>query len=76
MYPDTPGARFDHAYYRARHMPPVRARLRDKCRDYTVDKGLDGIPNCTDEQLYRAFPRQSAVGPAAAGPFRHRRATS
>lgn len=23
MYPNTPGARFDHAYYRDKHMPLV-----------------------------------------------------
>ena len=30
MYPAREGARFDHAYY------------RDKCRSYTVDRGLAG----------------------------------
>jgi len=42
MYPNTPGARFDHEYYRDKHMPLVKARLGDACRFYTVDKGLAG----------------------------------
>ena len=27
MYPNTPGARFNHAYYRDNHMPMVKARM-------------------------------------------------
>ena len=42
MYPNTPGARFDHGYYRDKHMPLVKARLGDGCKFYTVDKGLAG----------------------------------
>lgn len=42
MYANKVGARFDHAYYRDRHMPLVKARLGDACRFYTVDKGLAG----------------------------------
>lgn len=42
MYPNTPGARFDHDYYRDTHMPMVKARLGTACRYYTVDKGLAG----------------------------------
>lgn len=42
MYPNTPGARFDHGYYRDRHMPLVKQRMGDKCKYYTVDKGLAG----------------------------------
>ena len=42
MYPNTPGARFDHAYYRDTHMPLVKARMGEHCRYYTVDKGLGG----------------------------------
>jgi uncharacterized protein (TIGR02118 family) len=42
MYPNTPGARFDHAYYRDKHMPLVKARMGDSCQFYTVDKGLAG----------------------------------
>jgi len=42
MYPYTEGARFDHAYYRERHMPMVKSRLGKACSYYTVDKGLTG----------------------------------
>ena len=42
MYPNTPGARFDHEYYRDKHMPLVKKRLGDACLYYTVDKGLAG----------------------------------
>ena len=36
------GARFDHDYYRAKHMPLVKSRMGDRCTYYTVDKGLAG----------------------------------
>nr|WP_298718158.1 EthD family reductase [uncultured Steroidobacter sp.] len=42
MYPNRPGARFDHAYYKDEHMPLVQARMGAACRFYTVDKGLGG----------------------------------
>jgi len=42
MYPHEPGARFDHEYYRDKHMPLVQARMGESCLFYTVDKGLAG----------------------------------
>ncbi len=42
MYPNTAGARFDHAYYRDKHMPLVKRLMGDACLFYTVDKGLAG----------------------------------
>ncbi|HET7836515.1 MAG TPA: EthD family reductase [Variovorax sp.] len=42
MYPYAPGARFDHAYYRDKHMPLLANRLGDACKSYTIDKGLAG----------------------------------
>jgi len=42
MYPNQPGARFNHDYYRDQHMPLVQARMGDSCRYYTIDKGLAG----------------------------------
>ncbi len=42
MYPNTPGARFDHTYYRDKHMPLLQARMGDKCLRYAIDKGLAG----------------------------------
>jgi uncharacterized protein (TIGR02118 family) len=43
MYANKPGARFDHAYYRDKHMPLVKARMGDSCKFYTVDRGLAGM---------------------------------
>ena len=43
MYANKPGARFDHAYYRDKHMPLVKARMGNSCKFYTVDKGLAGF---------------------------------
>lgn len=42
MYPNTLGARFDHAYYRDKHMPLLKDRMGDACLYYTVDKGIAG----------------------------------
>jgi len=42
MYPNNPGVRFDHDYYREKHMPLVKARMGDACKYYTIDKGLAG----------------------------------
>ena len=42
LYPNSPGVRFNHEYYRDKHMPLVKARMGDACRYYTVDKGLAG----------------------------------
>jgi len=42
MYPAADGARFDHEYYRNMHMPLLKTRMGDKCRSYTVEKGLSG----------------------------------
>ena len=42
MYENKPGARFDHAYYRHRHLPLLKSRLGAACLSYTIDKGLAG----------------------------------
>ena len=42
MYPNNPGARFDHTYYAEKHMPLVKAKMGARCKSYTVDKGLGG----------------------------------
>jgi uncharacterized protein (TIGR02118 family) len=42
MYPNTRGAKFNHEYYRDKHMPLVKARMGEKCKYYTVDKGIAG----------------------------------
>ena len=42
MYPYSPAARFDHDYYRDRHMPLIKSRMGATLKYYTVDKGLAG----------------------------------
>ena len=38
MYPNKSGARFDHNYYRDKHMPLLKARMGAYCKYYTVDR--------------------------------------
>ena len=40
MYPNTPGARFDHEYYRDQHMPMVKDKLGNACKGIAVDQGI------------------------------------
>ncbi|MDZ4078437.1 EthD family reductase [Hydrocarboniphaga sp.] len=42
MYANTPGAKFDHEYYKNSHMPLLKKRMGDHCKFYTVDKGVAG----------------------------------
>lgn len=42
MYPSTPGARFDHDYYREKHMPFVKERMGKYLKSYGIDKGVAG----------------------------------
>jgi uncharacterized protein (TIGR02118 family) len=42
LHPNTPGARFNHDYYRDKHMPLVKSLMGEACKYYTVDKGLGG----------------------------------
>jgi uncharacterized protein (TIGR02118 family) len=41
-YPANGGSKFDHDYYRTRHMPLIQERLGDACLRYEIDKGLAG----------------------------------
>jgi uncharacterized protein (TIGR02118 family) len=68
MYPYTEGARFDHAYYRDRHVPMVKSRLGNACTYYTVEKGLaGGAPGATPAFVAMcAFICDSAEGYEAA----------
>jgi uncharacterized protein (TIGR02118 family) len=40
MYPNTAGAKFDHEYYRDKHMPLVKTRMGESCKFYTVVEAL------------------------------------
>ena len=52
LYPRHEGARFDHHYYRHKHMPMAAARLGSACLRYTVDTGLAGAsPGSTPSYL-------------------------
>ena len=42
MYPNSPGVRFDHDYYRDKHLPLIKSRMGAGLRYYTIDKGLAG----------------------------------
>ena len=42
MYPSSPGARFDHDYYRDQHLPLIKRRMGAGLKYYTIDKGLTG----------------------------------
>ena len=43
MYPYSPEARFDHAYYRDVHMPLLKERMGARCLYYSIDAGLSGV---------------------------------
>src|SRR5262249_35229679 len=40
MYPNKPGMRFDHDYYRTKHLPLIKSRMGAALKYYTIDKGL------------------------------------
>jgi uncharacterized protein (TIGR02118 family) len=42
MYPNAPGVRFDHRYYRDKHLPLIQTRMGAGLKYYTIDKGLAG----------------------------------
>jgi uncharacterized protein (TIGR02118 family) len=46
MYPNGSGVRFDHDYYREKHMPLIERRMHAALKYYTIDRGLRGAqPN-------------------------------
>jgi uncharacterized protein (TIGR02118 family) len=42
LYPNRPGAKFDMAYYCAKHMPMVQQRLGAACTGVAVEQGIAG----------------------------------
>jgi uncharacterized protein (TIGR02118 family) len=40
MYPNSPGVRFDHDYYRDQHLPLIKRRMGPALKYYTIDKGV------------------------------------
>lgn len=46
IYPNSPSVRFDHDYYRDKHLPLIASRMGVGLNYYTIDKGLSGAkPN-------------------------------
>ena len=42
MYPYQPDARFDHAYYRDKHLPLVQRKMGASLIRYSIDRGVSG----------------------------------
>lgn len=42
MYPNKPGTKFDHEYYKVRHLPLLKERMGNACLKYTIERGLSG----------------------------------
>src|SRR5262245_36702769 len=42
MYPSKPGVRFDHDYYRDKHLQLIKRRMGAALRYYAIDKRLVG----------------------------------
>jgi len=42
MYPNRPGVRFDHDYYRTKHLPLIKNRMGAALKYYAIDKGMAG----------------------------------
>jgi uncharacterized protein (TIGR02118 family) len=40
IYPSRSDARFDHDYYRTKHLPLIKSKMGAALRYYTIDKGL------------------------------------
>src|SRR5262249_31584751 len=40
MYPNQPGVRFDHDYYRTKHLPLIKSKMGAALKYYTIDKVL------------------------------------
>ena len=40
IYPSRPSAKFDHTYYRDKHLPLIKSRMGEGLKYYAIDKGL------------------------------------
>ena len=43
LYENTPGQKFDMAYYCTKHIPMVRQKLGAACKRAEIDQGLAGV---------------------------------
>ena len=42
IYPGSPSVRFDHDYYRTKHLPLIKSRMGADLKYYAIDRGLSG----------------------------------
>jgi len=42
MYLNNPGVKFDHDYYRNKHLPLIKSRMGAALKYYTIDRGFAG----------------------------------
>src|SRR6266852_6357746 len=55
LYENTPGQKFDMAYYTTRHIPMVKQKLGAACKRAEVDQGLAGVqPGSTPRFIAQA----------------------
>jgi hypothetical protein len=72
MYANEPGARFDHDYYKDKHMPMIQARLGEHCKYYTIQGARRRrAGSCAD--LYRHLSCLQRVGRKLSGWIRSAR---
>lgn len=72
-YPANCGSKFDHDYYRTRHMPLIQERLGDACLRYEIDKGLAGRePGSAPEFVAACHIYSPTLGTFQAAFGRHR----
>ncbi|RMO97334.1 hypothetical protein ALQ33_00164 [Pseudomonas syringae pv. philadelphi] len=48
LYAYEEGARFDHDYYREKHLPLVQKLMGEHCKGYSVDRGIGGATPGSD----------------------------
>ena len=56
MYPNKPGVRFDHDYYRTKHLPLINSRMGAALKYYTIDKALMDGEGKASRRICRHVP--------------------
>ncbi len=68
LYPATDGARFDHDYYRDKHVPLAKEAFGDGVKRVEIDRGIDAMgPAPFVAAAHFWFDSQEAVQAAMAG---------